>query len=75
MTANRKQTNERADDATARLISRAAHEREGERGYTLVGGLFGTRHFGPNDRNGGTTSLGIWHQHGSFMAVDGSDRT
>ncbi len=44
-------------------------------GYTLIGGLFGTRHFGANDKSGGTTSIGVWHQSGTFMAVDGGDRT
>ena len=42
-------------------------------GHTLVGGLAATRHFGPGDRNGGTTSIGVWHQTGQFTEVDAQE--
>ena len=29
-------------------------------GYTLVGGVAATHHYGPGDRDGGTTSAGVW---------------
>jgi porin len=29
-------------------------------GYTVAGGAAATHHFGPGDRDGGTTSLGVW---------------
>src|SRR5262249_54129735 len=39
-------------------------------GYTLVGGMAATRHWGPDDRHDGTTSLGVWRQTGAFPNVD-----
>jgi porin len=45
-------------------------------GYTLVGGLAGTRHWGRSDRHDGTTSVGVWRQSGAFPNVDpGPPRT
>jgi porin len=35
-------------------------------GYTLVGGAAATHHYGPADRDGGTTSAGAWWQSGDF---------
>ncbi len=35
-------------------------------GFTVVGGLAATRHYGAADRHEGTTSLGVWHQTGTF---------
>ena len=38
-------------------------------GYTLVGGAAATHHYGPADRDGGTTSAGAWWRSGDFMEV------
>ena len=38
-------------------------------GYTLVGGAAVTHHFGPLDRDGGTTSAGVWWRSGDVMEV------
>jgi porin len=38
-------------------------------GYTLVGGVAATHHYGPADRDGGTTSAGAWWQSGDFTEV------
>lgn len=35
-------------------------------GHTAIGGLAATRHWGPNNRDDGTTSIGVWHQTGDF---------
>ena len=42
--------------------------REGA-GYTLVTGVAATRTFGPDARDGGTTSFGVWDQAGAFTQV------
>ncbi len=39
-------------------------------GYTVVGGVAATHHYGPADRHEGTTSIGVWHQTGSFPELD-----
>jgi porin len=38
-------------------------------GYTLVGGAAVTHHYGPLDRDGGTTSAGVWWRSGDIMEV------
>jgi carbohydrate-selective porin OprB len=38
-------------------------------GYTVVGGAAATHHYGPADRDGGTTSAGAWWQSGEFMEL------
>ena len=38
-------------------------------GYTLVGGAAATHHFGPADRDGGTTSAGAWWRSGDVMEI------
>jgi porin len=38
-------------------------------GYTLVGGAAATHHYGPADRDGGTTSAGVWWQSGEITEV------
>lgn len=38
-------------------------------GYTVVGGAAATHHFGPADRDGGTTSAGAWWRSGDVMEV------
>jgi len=39
-------------------------------GYQLVGGAAYTHHYGPAGRDGGTTSVGVWRQTGSFDEQD-----
>jgi porin len=38
-------------------------------GYTLVGGVAATHHYGPEGRHDGTTSLGVWHETGEFDEI------
>jgi len=38
-------------------------------GYTLVGGAAVTHHYGPADRDGGTTSGGVWWRSGDVMEL------
>jgi len=38
-------------------------------GYTLVGGAAATHHYGPADRDGGTTSAGVWWQSDDITEV------
>jgi porin len=38
-------------------------------GYTLAGGAAATHHYGPADRDGGTTSAGAWWRSGDFMEL------
>lgn len=40
---------------------------------TVIGGLAATRHYGAADRDEGTTSVGVWHQTGTFATVDPRD--
>jgi porin len=39
-------------------------------GYTVVGGVAATHHYGTADRHEGTTSVGVWHQTGEFPGLD-----
>jgi porin len=39
-------------------------------GYVLIGAVAATHRYGPEDRHEGTTSLGVWHQKGTFDAID-----
>ena len=39
-------------------------------GYQLVGGAAYTHHYGRDGRDGGTTSIGVWRQTGTFTEQD-----
>jgi porin len=45
------------------------HAFESGNGYTLAGGATATHHYGPADRDGGTTSAGAWWQSGDFTEL------